>query len=98
MINLTLLVKSNIDKVYLNLISGADVTNKKNADAGKVLGDKLREIMRDLEIPDGITALGFTKDDIPALVQGTLPQVRLIKFLSCYFFSSPEQSSSELLS
>ncbi|KAK3088757.1 hypothetical protein FSP39_023402 [Pinctada imbricata] len=58
---------------------GADVTNKKNADAGAVLGDKLREIMRDLEIPDGITALGFTKDDIPALVQGTLPQHRVIK-------------------
>lgn len=32
--------------------------------------------MEDMKIDDGLEALGFTKDDIPTLVKGTLPQVR----------------------
>lgn len=31
--------------------------------------------MQDLEVPDGLTSLGYTKDDIPNLVKGTMPQV-----------------------
>ncbi|XP_021343409.1 hydroxyacid-oxoacid transhydrogenase, mitochondrial-like isoform X2 [Mizuhopecten yessoensis] len=58
---------------------GVDITNKKNADAGQVLGDKLRQIMQDIDVPDGLIELGYTKDDIPALVKGTLPQHRVIK-------------------
>ncbi|XP_069107099.1 hydroxyacid-oxoacid transhydrogenase, mitochondrial-like isoform X1 [Argopecten irradians] len=58
---------------------GVDIRNKKAADAGKVLGDRLREIMQDIGVPDGLEALGYTKDDIPALVKGTLPQHRVIK-------------------
>lgn len=58
---------------------GVDITNKKNADAGKVLGDRLREIMRDIDVPDGLIELGYTKEDIPALVKGTLPQHRVTK-------------------
>jgi hydroxyacid-oxoacid transhydrogenase len=35
--------------------------------------------MEDLWVPNGLKSLGFTKDDIPTLVQGTLPQHRVIK-------------------
>lgn len=35
--------------------------------------------MKDIECPDGIVSLGYTKDDIPALVKGTLPQVKYFK-------------------
>ena len=31
--------------------------------------------MQDMKIDDGLEALGFTSEDIPALVKGTLPQV-----------------------
>ena len=35
--------------------------------------------MYDLGIDDGIKSFGYTKDDIPALVQGTVPQHRVTK-------------------
>lgn len=42
-----------------------------------MLADVLRQYMQDMKIDDGLTALGFTSDDIPALVKGTLPQVSM---------------------
>src|SRR4051812_47315435 len=38
----------------------------------------LRELMRDVGAPDGIAALGYTEDDVPALVEGALKQERLL--------------------
>ena len=61
--------------VTLVAIAGADVTNVKREDAGKVLADVLREYMAAMMIPDGIQAFGYQTEDIPALVEGTLPQV-----------------------
>ncbi|XP_059171076.1 hydroxyacid-oxoacid transhydrogenase, mitochondrial-like isoform X1 [Physella acuta] len=58
---------------------GVDIRNVKKADAGKVLREVLLKIMKDIECPDGISSLGYTKDDIPALVKGTLPQHRVTK-------------------
>ncbi|XP_064633074.1 hydroxyacid-oxoacid transhydrogenase, mitochondrial-like isoform X1 [Lineus longissimus] len=58
-------------------ILGVDVTNVKLADAGLVLSERMREIMQDMKIEDGLNAVGFTSADIPQLVKGTLPQTRL---------------------
>lgn len=60
-------------------ILGADVSNIKREDAGRCLSDILLRYMNDLGIPDGISALGYSKDDIPALVEGTIPQERVTK-------------------
>jgi hydroxyacid-oxoacid transhydrogenase len=57
---------------------GADVTNVRPADAGRVLADEIVKLMRRLHIPNGLSAVGYCRDDIPALVQGTLPQHRVI--------------------
>ena len=51
----------------------------KLADAGEILADQLVQLMHDLHMPNGLRALGYGSDDIPALVQGTLPQHRVTK-------------------
>jgi hydroxyacid-oxoacid transhydrogenase len=35
--------------------------------------------MQQTGVPNGLGAIGFTKADIPALVEGTLPQHRVTK-------------------
>ncbi len=42
------------------------------------LPDVLRALMRDVGAPPGVGALGYTQDDVPALVEGALQQQRLL--------------------
>ena len=58
---------------------GADISKAKLEDAGKILADKVIEIMKRLNIPNGLSAIGYSREDIPQLVEGTLPQHRVIK-------------------
>ncbi len=58
---------------------GADISDKRPDDAGRILADKVTEFMQRLGIPNGLSAIGYTRDDIPALVKGTLPQHRVTK-------------------
>lgn len=58
---------------------GADVSKAKARDAGKILSDQVISFMKRLNIPNGLSAIGYSHDDIPKLVQGTLPQERVIK-------------------
>lgn len=60
-------------------ILGADVSRAKAADAGKILADRIILFMQRLKVPNGLQAVGYTRQDIPALVQGTLPQHRVTK-------------------
>lgn len=61
-------------------LMGVDVKNAKRADAGKILADIVKEYMLAMKIENGLTELGFKKEDIPTLVQGTLPQVNNIQY------------------
>jgi hydroxyacid-oxoacid transhydrogenase len=58
---------------------GADVSRAKPADAGNILADRIRSFMQRLNVPNGLRAIGYTSSDIPALVEGTLPQHRVTK-------------------
>ncbi|CAH2285328.1 hydroxyacid-oxoacid transhydrogenase, mitochondrial isoform X1 [Pelobates cultripes] len=78
-------------------ILGADIRTAKIKDAGLVLADTLRKFLFDLNVDDGLSAVGYTTADIPALVKGTLPQERVTKLsprshsedeLSCLFEAS----------
>ncbi len=72
-------------------VLGADVSNVTEADAGRVLADTIIDFMRRLDVPNGLQALGYTTEDIPALVEGTLPQHRVTKL-------SPREAGAEDLS
>jgi len=58
---------------------GADISNVRDQDAGRVLADRLLHFMSTLGVPDGLKAMGYTNDDIGALVEGTIPQERVTK-------------------
>jgi hydroxyacid-oxoacid transhydrogenase len=58
---------------------GADVSRARAEDAGKVLADRITWFMQRLNVPNGLRALGYSSSDIPALVEGTLPQHRVTK-------------------
>jgi hydroxyacid-oxoacid transhydrogenase len=58
---------------------GVDVSGVKGDDAGRVLADRITWFMQRLETPNGLSALGYSSSDIPALVEGTLPQHRVTK-------------------
>ena len=58
---------------------GADVSDASPSEAGEVLAERVIHFMRTLGVPNGLAAVGYTTDDIPALVQGTLPQHRVTK-------------------
>ena len=58
---------------------GASVTGAKEADAGKILADRLTWFMKRLGVPNGLKAVGYTSADISGLVEGTLPQHRVTK-------------------
>ena len=60
-------------------ILGADVSRAKPQDAGKILADRLVALMQRLKVPNGLRSVGYSKADVPALVQGTLPQARVTK-------------------
>ena len=70
---------------------GASVSGAKAADAGTILADRITWFMQRLQMPNGLKAIGYSSSDIPALVEGTLPQHRVTKL-------SPRPASPDDLS
>ncbi len=58
---------------------GTDTTDVAPEDAGEVLAQRVVQLMRELNMPNGLHAVGYTEADIPQLVAGTLPQHRVTK-------------------
>ena len=58
---------------------GVDVSRCRREDAGRILGERITWFMERLKLPNGLGAIGYTTSDIPALVEGTLPQHRVTK-------------------
>jgi hydroxyacid-oxoacid transhydrogenase len=60
---------------------GADISGVQNPqeEAGGMLAERIVGLMKQLKMPNGLSAIGFTESDIPALVEGTLPQHRVTK-------------------
>ena len=71
-------------------VLGADCRGAHDEDAGAVLADRIVSLMRQLNAPNGLSALGYGPQHIPALVEGTLPQHRVTKL-------SPRPADAEAL-
>jgi hydroxyacid-oxoacid transhydrogenase len=56
---------------------GADTAKVNVSDAGLVLSDRITWFMRRLNLPNGLAALGYSRADIPSLVEGAILQRRL---------------------
>ncbi len=62
---------------------GADVRGAGEADAGEVLAQELVRLMQAIAMPNGASGVGYTAADVDALVEGTLPQQRLLGNAPC---------------
>jgi len=62
-------------------IMGADISGvtRPEEEAGPLLADRIVAMMKELDLPNGLAAVGYRESDIPALVAGTLPQHRVTK-------------------
>jgi len=58
---------------------GADVSNARAEDAGKVISGQIAGLMEGLGMPNGLAAVGYTRSDIPALAEGAVLQQRILK-------------------
>ena len=59
-------------------LMGLSTSGLSDREAREALPNALLALMRDVGIPNGISGLGYGEGDIPALVEGTLKQPRLL--------------------
>jgi hydroxyacid-oxoacid transhydrogenase len=69
---------------------GADTAGVPVDGAGQFLAETILGYMQRLRVPNGLRAIGYSSKDIPALVEGTLPQHRVTKL-------SPRPAGAEQL-
>jgi len=65
--------------LYAAQLMGVETTGAEPADAGELLSREIVDLMRQAGMPNGLSALGFTPEDVPNLVKGTMPQHRVTK-------------------
>lgn len=58
---------------------GAEISGVPDEAAGELLAERVIHFMKLTDMPNGLSAVGYDQTDIPALVQGTLPQHRVTK-------------------
>ena len=65
---------------HLNAASLMDSDELSSNDKpGEILSSKIISLLRNLNMPNGLQELGYNHDDIPKLVEATLPQHRVTK-------------------
>ena len=64
--------------LYFPPTDGEDWATVDPADAGAVLADRVIELMQATGMPNGLRGVGYTDADIGDLVEGSLPQRRIL--------------------
>jgi hydroxyacid-oxoacid transhydrogenase len=59
-------------------LMGVPVRDLSDSERREALPRALASLMRDVGIPNGLTAVGYGQSDVPALIEGTLKQPRLL--------------------
>jgi hydroxyacid-oxoacid transhydrogenase len=59
-------------------LMGADVSKAKKKDAGELLASAFITLMKKTGMPNGLSAVGYTSKDVDKMVEGTLPQRRVL--------------------
>jgi alcohol dehydrogenase class IV len=62
---------------------GAETRDAHDSDAGESLAARVIALSKTIGIPNGIAAVGYGEADLDALVEGTLPQQRLLANAPC---------------
>ena len=57
---------------------GADLTDTKVEDGGDILADQIIGMMQETRIPNGLSGVGYSMDDLDALTDRSFAQKRLI--------------------
>ena len=65
--------------LHVARLMGADLSGSGPEDAGDILADTIIKLIREIDIPNGLSAVGYTDADVDDLVNGALPQERVIK-------------------
>jgi len=60
-------------------LMGADISDAGPDDAGEVLADAVIDLLREIGVPNGLSAVGYGPDDATELAAGAMPQHRVIK-------------------
>jgi len=60
-------------------LMGADLSGASPENAGDLLADAIVDLVRQIGIPNGLSAVGYTPADVDDLVAGTLPQHRVTR-------------------
>jgi alcohol dehydrogenase class IV len=63
---------------YAAHLLGVDIDCMSEMEAALSLPDAIIELMKDIGFPNGLEELGYTQEDIPALVEGSMKQQRLL--------------------
>ncbi len=71
-------------------LMGADVDGVDADQCGEVLADQIVQLLKDLDMPNGLTGVGYDESDVDTFVTGTLPQHRVTKL-------APRETGAEAL-
>ena len=60
-------------------LMGADISNSRIEDAGDILAETIVNLIRQINIPNGLSAVGYSESDAKNLAKGAIPPHRVIK-------------------
>jgi hydroxyacid-oxoacid transhydrogenase len=60
-------------------LMGANIENTPLEDAGNILAETIINLIKQIDVPNGLKAVGYSESDAGKLAQATLPQHRVVK-------------------